>query len=138
MLSFAASPALAGPAEDFHALTDEYWAFVLKESPVYASMLGHHEYDSKLGDLSLAAEDRRAAEYARFLARLERIPDSGLTAADEVNKAIFKRGLEISIEANGFGERMMLFTNRSGWPRNCLAGLADNTPSRPVPTTTIF
>ena len=126
MLSFAASPALAGPAEDFHALTDEYWAFVLKESPVYASMLGHHEYDSKLGDLSLAAEDRRAAEYARFLARLERIPDSGLTAADQVNKAIFKRGLEESIEANGFGERMMLFTNRSGWHQS-LAGLADNT-----------
>ena len=126
LLCFAVSPAFAGPTEDFKALTDEYWAFVLKESPVYASMLGHHEYDSKLGDLSLAAEDRRAAEYVRFLARLEQIPDSGLTAADRVNKAILKRGLEESIEANGYGERMMLFTNRSGWHQS-LAGLADIT-----------
>ena len=40
MLALAA-PAIAGPAEDFKALTDEYWAFVLRENPTYASQLGH-------------------------------------------------------------------------------------------------
>jgi uncharacterized protein (DUF885 family) len=119
-----ATPASAGPAEDFNALADRYWAFVMRESPVFASMLGKHEYDAQLGDISLAAEDRRVAEYTRFLGELNRIPDAGLSAADRVNKAILKRGLEEAIEANRFGQRMMLFTNRNGWHQN-MAGLAD-------------
>jgi len=122
---FLATPAAAGPPEDFNALADRYWAFVMRESPVFASMLGKRENDDKLGDISLAAEDRRAAQYARFLAELNRIPDAGLSPADRVNKAILKRGLEEAIEANRFGQRMMLFTNRSGWHQN-IAGLADN------------
>ena len=120
-----ATPALAGPAEDFKALTDEYWAFVLKENPTFASTLGHRQYDSSLGDISLAAEDRRIAQTERFLARLNAIPDAGLTPADRVNKSILKRGLEESIEGNRFGQRMMLFTNRDGWHQN-LAGLSDS------------
>ena len=120
-----AAPALAGPAEDFKALTDEYWAFVLRENPVFASTVGHREYDAQLGDISLAAEDRRAAEAERFLARLNAIPDVGLSPADRVNKAILKRSLEEWIEGNRFGQRMMLFTNRSGWHQS-IAGLSEN------------
>lgn len=118
-------PAAAGPAEDFKALTDRYWAFVMRENPVFASMLGKHDNDDKLGDISLAARDRHFAEYARFLAELKRIPSAGLSPADRVNKAILERDLAEGIEGNGFGQRMMLFTNRDGWHQN-LAGLADN------------
>ena len=60
----SAAPALAGPPEDFKALTDEYWAFVMREFPTFASQLGIRDYDDQLGDISLAAEDRRAAQYA--------------------------------------------------------------------------
>ena len=120
-----AMPALAGAPEDFKALTDEYWAYTLREFPTFASTLGVHDYDDRLGDISLAAEDRRTADARRFLARLNAIPDSGLSGADRVNKAILKRGLEDSIEANGFGQRMMLFTNRGGWHQG-LAGLSEN------------
>jgi len=120
-----ASPAAAGPAEDFKALTDEYWAFVLRENPTWASSLGHREYDAQLADISLAAEDRRAAEAARYLARLNAIADSGLSPADRVNKSILKRSLDEWIEGNRFGQRMMLFTNRSGWHQS-FAGLSEN------------
>ncbi|HZB69602.1 MAG TPA: DUF885 domain-containing protein [Sphingomicrobium sp.] len=120
-----ATPALAGPAEDFMALTDEYWAFILKENPTWASSLGHRQYDTQLGDISLAAEDRRVAQAQRFLARLNAIPDAGLTPADRVNKSILKRGLEEWIEGNRFGQRMMLFTNRAGWHQS-IAGLSDS------------
>ncbi len=120
-----ATPALAGPAEDFKALTDEYWAFVLRENPTWASSLGHREYDALLPDISLAAEDRRAAQAERFLARLNAIPDAGLSPADRANKAILRRGLEEGIEGNRFGQRMMLFTNREGWHQS-IAGLSDS------------
>jgi uncharacterized protein (DUF885 family) len=118
-----AAPAAAGPAEEFKALTDEYWAFVMRENPVYASSLGLRQYDAELGDISLAAEDRRAGEAQRYLARLNAIPDSGLSASDRVNKAILKRSLKESVEATRYGQRMMLFSNRGGWHQN-FAGLS--------------
>src|SRR5687767_13033959 len=80
VLAFAA-PAAAGPTEDFKALTDDYWAFTLRENPTFASSLGVRDYDDQLGDISLAAEDRRAAAAAQYLARLEAISDAGLTPA---------------------------------------------------------
>jgi uncharacterized protein (DUF885 family) len=120
-----ATPALAGPAENFKALTDEYWAFVLRENPTFSSGLGHREYDARLTDISLNAQDRRAAQAERFLARLNAIPDAALTPADRANKAILRRNLEESIEGNRFGQRMMLFTNREGWHQN-IAGLSEN------------
>jgi uncharacterized protein (DUF885 family) len=122
---FFSPPAAAGPAEDFAALTDAYWAFVLRENPMMASSLGHRQYDSELGDISLAAEDRRAAEIQRFLTRLDAIPDSGLSPPDQVNKAILRRSLEEWLEGNRFGQRMMLFTNRSGWHQE-IAGLSES------------
>jgi uncharacterized protein (DUF885 family) len=120
----AAAPAAAGPAEDFKALTDEYWAMLLKEFPTLASSVGVKDYDDRLSDISLEAEDRRAAKAAEFIARLKAIPDSGLSAADRVNKAILLRSLEEWVEGNRFGQRMMLFTNRSGWHQS-IADLSD-------------
>ncbi len=62
-----ATPAAAGPTEDFKALTDDYWAFVMRENPTFASQLGIRDYDDRLGDISLAAEDRRAVATAAYL-----------------------------------------------------------------------
>ena len=122
-LAFAI-PAMAGAPEDLTALTDDYWSFVMRENPTFASQLGIRDYDDRLGDISLMAEDRRAGAAAAYLKRLDAIPDSGLSAADRINKAILKRGLAEAIEANAFGQRMMIFSNRSGWHQQ-LAGLAD-------------
>ena len=119
-----AAPAAASPPEDFKALTDEYWAATMREFPTFASQLGVRDYDDRLTDISLSAEDRRAAMAAGYLKRLDAIPDAGLSPADRINKAILRRSLSESVEANGFGQRMMLFSNRSGWHQE-MAGLAD-------------
>ncbi|HVM37871.1 MAG TPA: DUF885 domain-containing protein [Sphingomicrobium sp.] len=120
-----AVPAAAAPADDFKALTDEYWAFYLRENPVRASQLGVRDRDDQLGDVSIAAMDRRAAAIQRFLARLEAIPDSGLSPADRTNKAILRRSLASAVEGNRFGQRLMLFNNRSGWHQS-IAGLSSS------------
>ncbi|MGF1549076.1 MAG: DUF885 family protein [Sphingomonadaceae bacterium] len=119
-----AAPAAATPSDDFEALTEEYWAWVLRENPAFASMLGVKDHDDRLADISLAAEDRRAAEMEAFLERLEAIPDTGLSPAERTNKHILMRTLSNAIEANSFGQRMMLFTNRSGWHQS-FAGLGE-------------
>lgn len=124
-----ATPAAAAPTDDFKALTDQYWAWVLKENPAFATTLGVRDYDTQIQDISLKAADRRAAEAAAFLKRLDAIPTSGLSPADQTNKAILRRTLSEAIEANGFGQRMMLFTTYDGWHQS-FAGLADNLPMR--------
>ncbi len=117
-------PAVAAPSDDFKALTDEYWAFTINEFPTLASRLGMREYDDRLDDISLAAQDRRTAKAVGYLRRLDAIPDAGLSPADRINKAILKRSLAESVEENAFGQRMMLFSNRSGWHQE-MAGIAD-------------
>ena len=123
-----AIPAHAAPADDFKRLQDRYWAWSLQQNPVQATVLGRAAADS-LGEVSLAAEDRRERERRGFLARLDAVPDAGLPAAERVNKRILRRQLSEDIEANGFGQRAMLFTTYSGWHQG-FAGLAEGLPLR--------
>ncbi len=125
LLLFAATPAAAAPSDDWKTLTDEYWAWVLKENPVFATSLGVRDYDDQLTDISLAANDRRARDRQAFLARLEAIPAGALPPTDRTNREILRRTLMENIEGNSFGQRMMLFTNRDGWHQD-IAGMADN------------
>ena len=59
-----ASPALAAPSDDLAKLLADHWAWVLREQPLLASSVGVHDYDTEIGDFSLAAEDRRARDAA--------------------------------------------------------------------------
>ena len=127
-LAFAA-PLAAAPADDFRQLLADHYAWVLRENPVYATSLGVRDYDDRIDDISAAARDRRVAESQAFLARLERIPEAGLSPADRSNRAILKRSLESAVAANRFGQRTMLFTTYSGWHQG-FADLANNVPLR--------
>lgn len=119
-----ATPAAANPSDDLRALLDAHFAWVQKENPGFALSIGNDQYATEVGDVSLAAEDRRAAAEAAFLRRLDAIPDSGLTPAERTDKAILKRLLAESIEANGFGQRTILFTSYSN-PWQATAGQAE-------------
>ena len=101
-----ATPAVAGPTEDFHALMDQYWAAALKNSPTLATSVGVDSYNAELDVLGLGEMDRQAAEAAAFLARLDAIPASSLAPADQSNRAILKRTLEAQIAANRFGQHV--------------------------------
>lgn len=119
-----ATPAAAAPADDLKTLLADHYAWTLRESPTFASSVGVRDYDTELGDASLAAEDRRAAQAATFLQRLDAIPDAGLTTADRTNKAILRRMLTERIEGNRFGQRMILFTSYSS-PWQGMAALGE-------------
>ena len=129
LLLATAAPVAAAPADDFHRLLDEHYAWLLRESPTYATSLGVRDYDRQIEDLGLAADDRRSREAGAFLARLDAIPETALSPEDRVNRAILRRSLSETVEANRFGQRMMLFTTYAGWHQN-FAGLADNLPFR--------
>ena len=56
----AAAPAAAAPADDFKRLLDDHYAWLLRESPTYATSLGFRDHDDRIEDPSLAARDRQA------------------------------------------------------------------------------
>ena len=124
-----AVPAHADANGDLVTLVNDMWAASLKEQPVYASALGVNEHASELGDYTLAAQDRRAADAAKFLTRLNAIPSDSLNAASKVEAGILRRALNSTIEGNSFGQRAINFTTYSSWHQQ-LAGMAQNLPFR--------
>ena len=111
-----ASPALAGPAEDFTELREEVWQATLDASPLLATRVGDRRGDGRLGDLSLAEYDRQTAMAEAFLARLEAIDPAQLSEALRIDYAIMKRSFEDGIEGAQFDHsRYTIFTNRGGW-----------------------
>ena len=121
------APAYADANNDLTALVDDVWATALKEAPVYASALGVNDYALELGDYTLAAQDRRAADAAKFLARLDAIPANALSAASKVEAGILRRSLVSTIEGNQFGQRAINFTTYSSWHQQ-LASMSRNLP----------
>ena len=125
---FALSPpAYADANDDLTALVDDVWATALKEAPVYASALGVNDYADELGDYTLTAQDRRAADAAKFLTRLNAIPAHALNAASKVEAGILRRSLMSTIEGNQFGQRAINFTTYSSWHQQ-LASMSRNLP----------
>ena len=121
------APVAASPSTDLKAVIDAHWAWVMANSPEYASTLGERGGDGKLSDISLAAADRAARDAEGFRARLSAVPDAGLTESERTDKAILTRMLGEQIEGNRFGARMMLFSTYAGWHQN-FVGLADSSP----------
>jgi uncharacterized protein (DUF885 family) len=125
-----AQPAAAGAARaPFEQLLDEHWRWALRESPILATTLGVRDHDRELGDLSLAAMDRRARTAAGFLARVDRLDTTRLDATARVTRALLRRDLLETVEEHRFGQRTVLFTTYSGW-HTSFADLPDRHPFR--------
>ncbi len=122
-----ASPAAATPSADLAKVIADHWTNFLSENPVYATILGNRDHDMAINDISLAEADRQTARAKGFLDRLNAIPDTGLSAPERTNKGVLARLLAERVEANGFGQRMMLFSSQDGWHQG-FAGMADNLP----------
>ena len=96
----------------------EHWKWWLSVHPLDATALGVRDYDDRLPDYSLEEADRESAREQQFLDRLNAISDDGLSEEDKVNKAVLAWMLSSDITANGFGERMMLFSTYYSWPQS--------------------
>jgi uncharacterized protein (DUF885 family) len=77
-----------------HALFDEYWEWILRENPGYATFLGDHRYDDRLTDESPTAVVRRRAHYQEFLHRLDHFDDKRLSAEDRTSLGVLRFSIE--------------------------------------------
>lgn len=135
LLFTAAAPALAGPAEDFKALQDDYWNAYLKDNPIAASLNGIKTYDRELGRVGRAEVARQTAEAKTMLARLDVISMAQLPPAEQANYVILRDQLTSQIAASGFGSQYIPYSAGGTSPtisRRCSASCR----SRPRPTMT--
>ena len=105
-------------------------AWLLRENPTDATALGVRDYDDRdprPQPRGARPAGARGAGLPRPGSRRSRpaqlAPPTGSTAA------ILRRLLAEDVEANGFGQRDMLFTTYAGWHQG-FAGLARNLPFR--------
>jgi uncharacterized protein (DUF885 family) len=92
------------------ALFDEYWEWVIREYPGYATFLGDHRYDDRLTDQSPVAVARRRAFYPAFVRRLDHVDEKRLSPQDRTSLEVlkFSLGRKIAVDrlfgAAPFGE----------------------------------
>lgn len=109
-------------------LTD-HWAMTLAENPTFATSLGVRDYDTQLGDPSLAAYEEGIDARRAILARLEALGDDALSEEERLNRDLLALQLENEVEAARYGGRYMIVTNRGG-PHLSLTGLPERLPFR--------
>ncbi len=80
-------------------LAQRYWDAQLAASPLTASLLGVHDHDDRLDDLSEAAEDAHRARLEGFAAALRRIDHRALSPAGRVTAALLGHQIDTGIEA---------------------------------------
>src|SRR4029077_19482680 len=100
LLLFVALPlAAADEVARLHALFDKTWETRIRESPMFATSVGRHELDDKLGSMTPADLERRHAQAKAALAELSAIERAALPPNELVNADIFRRQIENSIES---------------------------------------
>ena len=123
-----ATPATAGPTEDFHKLMDDYWAAYLHDNPLTASSVSVRTFDRTLGELSLAEFDRQADAAQGFLTRLRAIPAASLSTMDQ-QPAVLERTLDDQVRLNKFGQRQLLYSSLGSY-HDFLATMGESIPMR--------
>ncbi len=126
-MASAAQPPAQTAGQRLESVIADHWKWWLSDNPVEANAMGVRDSGRALPDISLATRDRRADDAKAFLARLKAIPDTGLKPDARTNKAILARLLTEQIEANGFGQRMMLFTTYDSLFQD-FAGIGERIP----------
>jgi prolyl oligopeptidase len=94
-------------------LYEDYWEFILKENPTFATYLGDHRYDNWLEDVSSEAYQNRIDRFRKLLTELKgfKKPVSG---EDQLNYDLFKRELLLQIEGAEYHPYLLPITQQTG------------------------
>ncbi|MCC6354040.1 MAG: DUF885 domain-containing protein [Verrucomicrobiae bacterium] len=98
----------------FHRILDEEWEYAMRESPVWASMLGDRRYNDQWGDGSLDAAERRHRHNLELIGRLKRIDRAGLPDTDRLNYDLFLSEAEQDAAGHAFRGHLRPITQLGG------------------------
>ncbi len=104
----------APAARQLHALFDAEWQRGLRENPIGATYVGDTRFNSEWPDYSPAALTASHAADQAALQRLDRIDPAQLSAADRLNRDLFRRQTQASLDAYSYGSQYLPLSQRSG------------------------
>ena len=81
----------------FTALYEREWAWRQQQYPQFATYVGNHERDGELGHVDEASQLRRLKDLEAFQRELDTIPATELSAARQVDYAIYREQLANAI-----------------------------------------
>ena len=101
----SADPAVAAAAQayadsvnaGFATLSKRYLDESMRLSPISATQIGDHRYDSELDDLSAAGQQKTVAAYKALLGELDKIEVAKLGRENQVDAAILRNQLQSEI-----------------------------------------
>ncbi len=89
--------------------------FRLTEDPLFATLVGEHQFDNILPSVSEADWQRRLRKWRGFLARLAKIDRSALELEDRISYDILETQLKDRIAEVGFGAHRIPITSDDGF-----------------------
>ena len=110
----AAQTPQSNAAVQLHKIFKEEWEYTLRENPIFASSLGDRRYNDRWPEVSLAAIERRYEHDNQVLQGLAAITPDGLSEADRLNYALFRKDYEIDIEGHPFRWYLLPLNQRGG------------------------
>lgn len=96
-----------GVNADLQRLGDRYWAFSLASEPTSGSLLGIHDVDTELEDLSRQTEDEHIAALDGFASAAEGIDPAILSTDEQITREVLM--FEASTKADELRSRMAEF-----------------------------
>lgn len=108
-------PVAAAPADELHALFEDYRANQLAEDPFEATYAGIADHNDRLPSVSPEDHEGRAVQSADFLARLDAIDVSDLSDADRVNADLLRFILKHEVALSEFRSWRMPFLADAGF-----------------------
>lgn len=121
--------AFAAPADDLHALFDDYWANEMSENPFSATGSGVFDYNDQVPSVTPGDEARRADEAAAFLERLRAVDRNALNKEDQLNADLFEFILKHEVALSEFDRWRIPFLADTGFHSN-FGYVVSSTPFR--------
>jgi uncharacterized protein (DUF885 family) len=101
--------------KQFQELLHEYWEFVMQESPLWATQIGDHRYNDRLGSRTFADIESSATKRQAFLKRLQALNREALATTSRVTYDILRLKLQHAATEHDFQTYLLTISNRSGF-----------------------
>ncbi len=102
-------------ASKLNTILEEEWQYRLQELPLFATTVGHHEYDDKLPSMTQEDIARRAKYWQDLLHRLDQIDRAKLSSPDQINFDLLKFVLQDNVADFRFKSYLIPLNSDSGF-----------------------
>ncbi len=108
--------ARATPADEaFRAIYEQEWAWRLADAPQFATGVGVHDYDDRLGHVDAKSQAARLAYLTEVSRRLDALDVAALSPAEQVNHAVYREQIGNLVADLRLHEYLMPMTSDSSF-----------------------